>query len=115
MEPREPDEVILAPKRDARGHFLPGYTANPGGRPKTPALLRDASPEAQETLIKIMRGEIVDERISVGQAAIAIIERTVPKPVPERGTGGAARLRAFADLLLQAADDEDEDDEEDSA
>ena len=52
-------------ERDERGHWLPGRSANPGGRPGIPevikATLRELSPRAVERLGELLDRE--DERI----------------------------------------------------
>lgn len=106
--------------RDERGRLLPGGgSLNPGGRPKYSPLLKEASPEAEALLISIMRGEVEDERISRGQAALAIHDRVHAKPVHEQGAA-TDKLAAVAELLEAKPDDkepppeEDDDDADDS-
>ena len=52
-------------ERNERGHWLPGRSANPGGRPGVPdvikATLRELSPRAVERLGELLDSE--DERI----------------------------------------------------
>jgi hypothetical protein len=63
-------------KRDDRGHWLPGRSANPGGRPGVPegikATLRELSPRAVERLGELLDSE--DERIQL-EATKAILDR----------------------------------------
>jgi hypothetical protein len=63
-------------ERDERGHWLPGRSANPGGRPGVPevikATLRELSPRAVERLGELLDSE--DERIRL-EAAKAILDR----------------------------------------
>jgi hypothetical protein len=68
-------------ERDDRGHWLPGSSANPGGRPGIPevvkATLRKLSPRAVERLGELLDSE--DERIQLG-AANAILDRHLSRP-----------------------------------
>ena len=68
-------------KRDYRGHWLPGRSANPGGRPGVPevikATLRELSPRAVERLGELLDSE--DERIQL-EAAKAILDRHLGRP-----------------------------------
>jgi hypothetical protein len=68
-------------ERDNHGHWLPGRSANPGGRPGVPevikATLRELSPRAVERLGQLL--ESVDERIQL-EAAKAILDRHLGKP-----------------------------------
>ena len=68
-------------ERDDRGHWLPGRSANPGGRPGVPevikATLRELSPRAVERLGELLDSE--DERIQL-EAANAILDRHLGRP-----------------------------------
>ena len=68
-------------ERDERGHWLPGRSANPGGRPGVPdvikATLRELSPRAVERLGELLDSE--DERIRL-EAAKAILDRHLGRP-----------------------------------
>lgn len=70
-------------KRDSAGHFLPGVSANPGGKAKVPdnvkEALRAASPEAVALLVKIMNDpkEKTPYRL---EAAKTILDRAYGKP-----------------------------------
>ena len=68
-------------ERDERGHWLPGRSANPGGRPGVPkeirATLRELSPRAVERLGELLDSE--DERIRL-DAAKAILDRHLGRP-----------------------------------
>ena len=63
-------------ERNERVHWLPGRSANPGGRPGVPdvikATLRELSPRAVERLDELLDSE--DERIRL-EAAKAILDR----------------------------------------
>jgi hypothetical protein len=84
--------------RNELGHWLPGSSANPGGRPGVPkeikATLSELSPRAVERL-----GELLDseERIRL-EAAKAILDRHLGRPAIQadislRGGVGDDRLR----------------------
>jgi hypothetical protein len=68
-------------ERDDRGHWLPGRSANPGGRPGVPevikATLRELSPRAVERLGELL--DSADERIQL-EAAKAILDRHLGRP-----------------------------------
>ena len=68
-------------ERDDRGHWLPGRSANPGGRPGVPevikATLRELSPRAVARLGELLDSE--DERIQL-EAAKAILDRHLGRP-----------------------------------
>jgi hypothetical protein len=68
-------------ERDDRGHWLAGRSANPGGRPGIPevikATLRELSPRAVERLGELL--DSADERIRLG-AANAILDRHLGRP-----------------------------------
>ena len=68
-------------ERNERGHWLPGRSANPGGRPGVPdvikATLRELSPRAAERLGELLDSD--DERIQL-EAAKAILDRHLGRP-----------------------------------
>lgn len=68
-------------ERDERGHWLPGRSANPGGRPGVPevikATLRELSPRAVQRPGELLGSE--DERIRL-EAAKAILDRHLGRP-----------------------------------
>jgi len=68
-------------ERNERGHWLPGRSANPGGRPGVPdvikATLRELSPRAVERLGQLL--DSADERIQL-EAAKAILDRHLDRP-----------------------------------
>ena len=81
-------------ERDERGHWLPGRSANPGGRPGVPevikATLRELSPRAVERLGELLDSE--DERIQL-EAAKAILDRHLGRPAIQADltvSGGAS-------------------------
>ena len=91
-------------ERDDRGHWLPGRSANPGGRPGVPevikATLRELSPRAVQRLGELLDSE--DERIQL-EAAKAILDRHLGRPAIQadltlRGDAPAAHLQALIEL-----------------
>lgn len=80
-------------ERNPDGTLKPGSTANPGGRPKWEAdlrdRLRDRVPEAFEFLFRVVAGEDVDEVTpDVDQrtrAAEILISYAIAKPKAEMG------------------------------
>jgi hypothetical protein len=59
--------------RDAKGHWLPGTSPNPGGRPKAAlnvsALAREHGEEAILRPVRVMRGGRRQDRDSRGRTA----------------------------------------------
>jgi hypothetical protein len=88
-------------ERDSRGHWLPGCSANPGGRIGVPAVikatLRELSPRAVERLGELL--DSADERIQL-EAAKAILDRHLGRPAIQagltvRGSVSADHLQAL--------------------
>ena len=91
-------------ERDERGHWLPGRSANPGGRPGVPdvikATLRELSPRAVERLGELLDSD--DERIQL-EAAKAILDRHLGRPAIQadltvRGGTSAEHLQALLEV-----------------
>ena len=91
-------------ERDERGHWLPGRSANPGGRPGVPdaikATLRELSPRAVERLGELLDSD--DERIQL-EAAKAILDRHLGRPAIQadltvRGDTSAEHLQALIEV-----------------
>ena len=91
-------------ERDERGHWLPGRSANPGGRPGVPdvvkATLRELSPRAVQRLGELLDSD--DERIRL-EAAKAILDRHLGRPAIQadltvRGGVSDAHLQALVEL-----------------
>jgi hypothetical protein len=91
-------------ERDDRGHWLPGRSANPGGRPGVPevikATLRELSPHAVKRLGELLDSD--DERIQL-EAAKAILDRHLGRPamqadVTVRGGTSAEHLQALIEV-----------------
>lgn len=96
--------------RDQRGHFLPGVSGNPGGRPAVAKEIRDLaqcdSPEAYQKVVAIMRN---DDHKNQLPAAIAILKMAgvsltaeaqpgvpAPPPLPAGQVPNAVALEALA-------------------
>ena len=91
-------------ERDEHGHWLPGRSANPGGRPGVPdvikATLRELSPRAVERLGELLDSD--DERIQL-EAAKAILDRHLGRPAIQadltvRGGTSAEHLQALIEV-----------------
>ena len=91
-------------ERDERGHWLPGRSANPGGRPGVPEVikstLRELSPRAVERLGELLDSD--DERIQL-EAAKAILDRHLGRPAIQadltvRADASHAHLQALIEL-----------------
>jgi hypothetical protein len=87
-----------------RGHWLPVRSANPGGRPGVPdvikATLRELSPRAVERLGELLDSD--DERIRL-EAAKAILDRHLGRPAIQadltvRGGTSAEHLQALLEV-----------------
>jgi hypothetical protein len=90
--------------RDDLGRWVAGTSANPGGRPGVPevikATLRELSPRAVERLGQLLDSE--DERIQL-EAAKAILDRHLGRPAIQAdltvgGDAPAAHLQALMEL-----------------
>ena len=83
-----------APTRNAKGHFLPGYTPNPGGRPKAVVEVQKLAQEQTVDSIKALVRVRDDENAplaAVVAAATALLDRGWGKPtqpVEHAGAGG---------------------------
>jgi hypothetical protein len=91
-------------ERDDRGHWLPGRSANPGGRPGVPevikATLRELSPRAVERLGQLL--DSADERVQL-EAAKAILDRHLGRPAIQadltvRGGTSSEHLQALIEV-----------------
>ena len=91
-------------ERNERGHWLPGRSANPGGRPGVPevikATLRELSPRAVERLGELL--DSADERIRL-EAAKAILDRHLGRPAIQadltlRGGASTEHLQALLEV-----------------
>jgi hypothetical protein len=75
------DNLPTKPQRDARGYWLPGQSANPGGRPKKDvdiaALATEHTPQAFAKIVELLNHK--DGRVALA-AANSIIDRAFGKP-----------------------------------
>jgi hypothetical protein len=106
---REKQEVVG--ERDDRGHWLPGRSANLGGRPGVPevikATLRELSPRAVERLGQLL--DSADERIQL-ETAKAILDRHLGRPgiqadLTVRGGVSADHLHALLEVARKMRGD----------
>ena len=92
-----------APVRSENGQFQPGYSGNPGGRPKdeyrVAELARSYTVEAVETLVDLMRHSR-DDRVR-GTASQALLDRGWGKAKVEVATSGG---ETYIEALQAAAE-----------
>jgi hypothetical protein len=73
----------VVPQRDARGYWLPGRSANPGGRTKDSfaiqELAKSYAPQAVKTLAALMVDKRVPAQVRVN-AAQALLDRGYGRP-----------------------------------
>lgn len=74
----------VAPRRNARGHWLPGQSANPAGRPAASYRLADLARTHSEDMLKVLVEVAKDDtappaaRVSAAQA---VLDRAHGKPM----------------------------------
>jgi hypothetical protein len=87
----QPDSTAEArerPARDAQGRYLPGRSANPGGRPAKVGEVRAAAGEHSLEAIMVLAREMrSDDPMVRIAAAKAILDRAVGKPLQELAVG----------------------------
>jgi hypothetical protein len=96
--------------RSSNGQFLPGFSGNPGGRPKdelkVAELARSYTVEAVETLVDLMRHS-KDDRVR-GTASQALLDRGWGKAKVEVATSGGQSyieaLQAVAEVIKLRSD-----------
>ena len=101
----------VASCRSSKGQFLPGFSGNPGGRPKDEfkvvELARSYTVEAVETLVDLMRHS-KDDRVR-GTASQALLDRGWGKAKVEVATSGGQSyieaLQAAAEVIKLRSDD----------
>ena len=87
VQAAEQEEQVVEIKRDEKGHFLPGQSPNPGGRPKKSQeeeealrLIRVATPEAVGILLKLLRAEKGVSPLTKVKIIEMMLDRTFGKP-----------------------------------
>lgn len=74
---------MTKPQRNAKGHWLPGISANPGGRSTDSYILQEAAkqhgPKAVETLAALMVDKKQSGAVRMG-AACALLDRGFGRP-----------------------------------
>lgn len=74
---------MTKPQRNSRGHWLPGISANPGGRNADSYILQEAArqhgPKAIETLAALMVDKKQSGTVRMG-AACALLDRGFGRP-----------------------------------
>ena len=99
------DQVATLPTRATNGRFIPGWSGNPGGRPRVlgdlQAVAREHTEEALQTLLEVMRDPHAPAAARV-QAANSMLDRAYGRPPqaiqvgnPQGEGGEAARTREF--------------------
>ena len=88
-------------KRDELGHFLPGESGNPGGRPGMPEVVRSRIQGLTVRAVEVLQGclESDDEKIRL-EAAKHILDRAYGRPAQStelkiEGLDSAAEHLAF--------------------
>lgn len=86
--------------RDASGRFAAG---NPGGgRPALPDWFRDRGPDSLRVLLRVMDGELIDEKVSRAQAA-QFVKESIYGKAPQSVEGDEATVTAAAAALVLLA------------
>lgn len=90
MSKKPQNRAGTGPARDDRGRLKKGSTANPGGRPRTPADIKSAfdaaTPRAVERLLELLESE--NEKVAL-KAAELVLERSLGKvsqPIAHSGS-----------------------------
>ena len=87
VQAEEQEEQIVEIKRGEKGHFLPGQSPNPGGRPKKSQeeaealeMIRVATPEAVAILLKLLKAEKGVSALTKVKIIEMMLDRTFGKP-----------------------------------
>jgi hypothetical protein len=92
---------VPAPKRDARGRLLPGFTANPSGRPAIIKEVRELAREHVPDAIKRLAELVNSPNETIALAAIdQLLNRVYGKPV--QAVESEVRKFDMAQLYLAA-------------
>jgi len=84
---KEQGEQVQEIRRGEKGHFLPGQSPNPGGRPKKTQeeaealeLIRVATPEAVGILLNLLRAKTGVSALTKVKIIEMMLDRTFGKP-----------------------------------
>ena len=87
VQVNEQEEQVVEIKRGEKGHFLPGQSPNPGGRPKKSQeeaealeMIRVATPEAVGILLKLLKAEKGVSALTKVKIIEMMLDRTFGKP-----------------------------------
>ncbi len=87
VQVEEQEEQAVEIKRGEKGHFLPGQSPNPGGRPKKSQeeaealeMIRVATPEAVAILLKLLKAEKGVSALTKVKIIEMMLDRTFGKP-----------------------------------
>ncbi len=101
----KPTQPATQLARKSNGHFLPGTTPNPGGRPAIVTRMRELAQEQTEAALKTLVGCLADEdgRVRVA-AAVALLDRGYGRPAQsvQVDTDGATLMAGL--VILPAMD-----------
>lgn len=97
--------TAIEPARDAKGRMVKGGgSLNPAGRPRVPEVLKSFDEENSKKLVAIAKGELVDDKVSPGQASMFIYDRLHAKPVAESGNNDDKLSLFFAGMMARLGD-----------
>ena len=87
VQAEEQEEQVVEIKRGEKGHFLPGQSPNPGGRPKKSQeeaealeMIRVATPEAVTILLNLLRAKSGVSALTKVKIIEMMLDRTFGKP-----------------------------------
>ena len=87
VQVEEQEKQVIEIKRDENGHFLPGQSPNPGGRPKKTQeeaealeMIRVATPEAVGILLKLLKAEKGVSALTKVKIIEMMLDRAMGKP-----------------------------------
>ncbi len=87
VQVNEQEEQVVEIKRGEKGHFLPGQSPNPDGRPKKSQeeaealeMIRVATPEAVGILLKLLKAEKGVSALTKVKIIEMMLDRTFGKP-----------------------------------
>ena len=87
VQVEEQEKQVVEIKRDENGHFLPGQSPNPGGRPKKTQeeaealeMIRVATPEAVGILLRLLKAEKGVSALTKVKIIEMMLDRAMGKP-----------------------------------